>query len=320
MSVTAFFVRTLLKASAIFLGATIAIVQPVPGTSTSPTAVTAHKSPRNTAVDALRHALHDDDDAVRRAAAEAIAVIDAGALALRQPREIVDLTKDLAASDPAARTRAACALREHGETAASAIQPLVQLLGDGAPVDPSVCERRWWRNSDTVTSPGEQAAAALVAIGSRAFDPVLGTLRSHLWIARRNAAWALGALDDGRAVAALIEALKDPEASVRHQVAWALGAIGDRTAVPALIAALRDSADTVRSQAAWALGALDDSRAVDGLMAALSDSSASVRRQAAWALGAIGDSRAVPGLIPALKDPDAGVRRQAAWAIGAIGK
>jgi HEAT repeat protein len=237
-----------------------------------------------------------------------------------QRRDVSALTKELGAPDPETRTRAACGLRELGSAAAAAIPVLVNVLGDGAPVDPAVCALNWWRGNVSLTSPGEQAASALVAIGARAFEPVLGALKSGLWIARRNAAWAMGAFADRRAVEALIAALKDIEAAVREQVAWALGALDDRTAAPALIEALKDPDDRVRRQVAWALGAIDDARAVDGLISALGDKSAEVRKQAAWALGAIGDSRALPGLLPALKDTDPGVRRQAAWAIGVVGK
>lgn len=237
-----------------------------------------------------------------------------------QRRDVSVLTKELGASDPETRTRAACGLRELGAAAAAAIPALVGVLGDGAPVDPALCELRWWRGNVSLTSPGEQAASALVSIGSRAFEPVLGTLKSGLWIARRNAAWAMGAFADRRAVEALIAALNDTEAGVREQVAWALGALDDRAAAPALIEALTDADERVRRQAAWALGAIDDARAVDGLIGALGDKSPDVRKQAAWALGAIGDSRALPGLLPALKDADPGVRRQAAWAIGVVGK
>jgi len=196
----------------------------------------------------------------------------------------------LASPDPAERTRAACELREMGRDAAPALPRLAGLLADGSPVDQSVCGDRTWRfrGATDVTSPGEQAASAMVAIGSASYSPFTKALAGPAWIARKNAAWGLGALDSSEAVPALIEALKDPEAGVREQVAWALGAIGDR-------------------------------RAVDGLLGALSDSSPGVRRQAAWALGAIGDHRAVPGLTKALKDSDAGVRKQAAWALGAIG-
>ena len=237
-----------------------------------------------------------------------------------QKRDISVLTKELGASDPETRTRAACGLRELGSAAVAAIPALVNVLGDGAPVDPAVCALHWWRGNVSLTSPGEQAAAALVSIGSRAFEPVLSTLKSGLWIARRNAAWAVGALADRRAVEALIAALKDTEAGVREQVAWALGSLDDRTAAPALIEALKDPDDRVRRQVAWALGSIDDARAVDGLINALGDKSPEVRKQAAWALGSIGDSRALPGLLPALKDADPGVRRQVAWAIGVVGK
>ena len=123
--------------------------------------------------------------------------------------------------------RAACGLRELGDRAVDAIGPLVALLADAAPVDGDVCGRRWSRHGDdNLTSPGEQAAAALVAIGTRAFQPLLAALKQDAWIARRNAAWALGALDDNRAVAALVEALRDREAPVREQVG--VGARRDR--------------------------------------------------------------------------------------------
>jgi HEAT repeat protein len=206
-----------------------------------------------------------------------------------QSRNVPALVSALSSDDPAARATAACQLKREGDAAVDAIGALVRALGDAAPVDRSVCRENWWRNDDKLTTPGEQAAAALVSIGSRTIEPLLAALQQPQWVTRRNAAWALGALDDARAVKALIKALGDREPDVR-------------------------------AQAAWALGAIDDSASMDPLTAALKDDDPRVRRQAAWALGAIGDSRATTGLIVALKDADAGVRRQAAWALGAIGK
>ena len=236
-------------------------------------------------------------------------------------RSARELAGDLSAADPVVRARAACNLRELGDGAADAIAPLIKLLADGSPVEGSVCGRRWSRGGpNDLTSPGELAASALAAIGSRALNGLLGALKHDAWIARRNAAWTLGALDDNRAVPALVEALRDREGQVRAQAAWALGALDDRTGVPGLIAALTDADVKVRKQTAWALGAIDDSRAVEPLVGVLTDESPDVREQAAWALGAIGDSRAVSGLVVALKDSSAGVRRQAAWAIGVIGR
>lgn len=208
---------------------------------------------------------------------------------LAQSRTVKDMMSDLGSSEASIRARAACDLKEEGDLAVDAIAPLVRLLADASPVERTICGHHWWNNSELLTSPGEQAAAALVAIGSRAFEPVLAALQQPQWVARRNAAWALGALDDSRAFKALLNALKDREPGVR-------------------------------AQAAWALGALDDPAAMEPLTATLKDDDARVRRQSAWALGVIGDSRATAGLIVALKDLDPSVRRQAAWALGVIGK
>ena len=230
----------------------------------------------------------------------------------------------LASADPVARTKAACDLRELGSQAASAMTRLVALLDDGSPVDGAVCGERTWgngrfRGAQESTTPGEQAASALVAIGTPAFDPLAKALAGPAWIARTNAAWALGAMGNRRAVPLLSRTLGDSESSVRKRSAWALGALDASEAVPALVDALKDSDAGVREQVAWALGAIGDRRAVDGLIGALGDSVAGVRKQAAWALGALGDKRAVPALMKGLKDPDAGVRKQSAWALGAIG-
>ena len=238
------------------------------------------------------------------------------------PQQTIDeLSIQLKASDPAVRARAACELREHAGRAGAAIDALVALLPDAAPLERSVCGENWWRwNPENRTTPGEQAASALVAIGARAFDPLVRTLGHRAWIARRNAAWALGALDDTRAFQKLIPMMQDSEPAVREQAVWALGALDDTAAVPAVITGLRDADARVRRQAAWAAGALDDPRAVDQLIVALRDGERTVREQAAWALGAVGDSRAVDALLPMLKDAEPAVRRQAAWAIGALSK
>jgi HEAT repeat protein len=227
----------------------------------------------------------------------------------------------LKSADPAVRTRAACDLRELGGSASSAIPQLVALLDDGSPVDASVCgEHTWrWNGEPKSTTPGEQAASALVAIGTPAFEPLTKAAQAPGWIARENAVWALGALGNDRAVPVVTRALTDTEAAVRRRGAWALGALDASEAVTALVGALSDDDAGVRRQAAWALGAIGDRTAVDALVKALGDSSPDVREQAAWALGAIGDSKATSGLAKALKDSDARVRRQAAWALGAIG-
>src|SRR5262249_11082083 len=91
-----------------------------------------------------------------------------------QARGVSELVADLSAGDPVVRAGAACALRDLGDAAVDAIQPLANMRADAAPVEATVCARRWSRgNPNDLTSPGEQAATALVAIGTRAFQPVL---------------------------------------------------------------------------------------------------------------------------------------------------
>ncbi len=194
---------------------------------------------------------------------------------------------------------------------------------DASPVDPKVCgedRHYWWKDIDHQTTPGEEAAAALVAIGTESLPSLIAASRAPQWVARRNAVWALGALDDARGVAPALAAMADREPPVRRVAAWALGALDADVAVTALVDALSDIDAGVRSQVAWALGAIGDRRAVDGLIKALKDQDETVRSQAAWALGAIGDGRASDALAATLKDTSPKVRRQAAWALGVMGR
>lgn len=233
------------------------------------------------------------------------------------------LSSRLHDNNPVERAKAACEAKKLGDGARPLMHDLGVILADDAAVPGDVCGD-WGRSSSDSdkfqTTPGEKAAAALVSIGSAAYDTLAGALRASQWEARKNAAWALGALDDRRAVDLLVRALRDSEAPVRRNAAWALGAIDEQKAVPSLVAVLRDADAHTRSQAAWALGALDSSEAVPGLIDRLTDADNSVRAQAAWALGAIDDARAVPALSRAVvQDREPKVRSQAAWALGAIG-
>ena len=141
------------------------------------------------------------------------------ATALDPLRPVRDLVGSLSAGDADARAKAACELKEHGDGAADAVDGLVRLLGDATLVEPSVCKERWFDSHERQTTPGHLAAAALVAIGSRTVPTLIGVLQQPLWVARRNAVWALGALDDPRAVTPVTAVLQDREAPVRAQAA-----------------------------------------------------------------------------------------------------
>lgn len=134
----------------------------------------------------------------------------------------------LRSPDPVVRTGVACSRNVFNASAAVAIPALVELLDDDEPVAPEVCRedgRPWWGDERRPITPGQEAARALVRIGSASFDPLLKTLTGAGPTGRRHAAWALGALHDQRAVPLLTSSLKDSDARVREQAAWAIGAI-----------------------------------------------------------------------------------------------
>jgi len=130
------------------------------------------------------------------------------------------------------------------------------------------------------------------------------------------------------ALPALIQALSNPDRTIRLGAALALRGIGveARDAVPALMASLREDAEdpletTVAEFAAQALGNIGDD-AVPALMAALADDDRRVRRGAARALGHMDPAMArsaVAALADATQDEDSRVRRASASALRHIG-
>jgi HEAT repeat protein len=109
-------------------------------------------------------------------------------------------------------------------------------------------------------------AARAEAQGRKAKEPEFQGRTLSSWVAdlkgaapytRNQAAYAISVMgaDAGAAVPALIEALKDPEATVRYPVCVALREIGPaaKEAVPALTEALDDRNDDVAAMARKAL-------------------------------------------------------------------
>ena len=156
-----------------------------------------------------------------------------------------------------------------------------------------------------------QALGTGDAIAQAVSDGVDEGIRGALQEGQRSSA-------DPRAVAALVEALKDSDREVREQAMQALARMRAPEALDAIRAALGDQNPSVREQAAFALGQYRDRTSVDALVAALKDSSADVREQAVFALGQIKESRAGDALAATLKDADADVREQAAFALGQL--
>ncbi len=99
----------------------------------------------------------------------------------------------LRSGKPQQKAAAAYWLGQQRAAAASAVDPLVDLLGDATEVDATQYRQR---PLDKMTL-GEEVAAALVNIGHPAIEPLIHVLKTSPQAeARKNAAWALGALHD----------------------------------------------------------------------------------------------------------------------------
>ncbi|MGH7150599.1 MAG: HEAT repeat domain-containing protein, partial [Planctomycetota bacterium] len=92
--------------------------------------------------------------------------------------------------------------------------------------------------------------------------------------------------EDGLAptVQALVDKLKDPDASVRWDAVSQLAQAGNPRVVPFLVPLLKDEDDFVRHNAALTLGELDARSAVPALLDSLGDGNAIVRDSAITAL------------------------------------
>jgi HEAT repeat protein len=132
-----------------------------------------------------------------------------------------------------------------------------------------------------------------------------------------HAAKALGRIQDGRAVPALMPLLHDKVKAVRAEAATALAAIGP-AAVPALVEALKHEEWLVRLHAVEALGKVKAPAAVPPLLFVLfNDRDSAVREDSVRALGEIGSPETVEFLVTVLKDPT--LRPLAVEALGRIG-
>lgn len=106
------------------------------------------------------------------------------------------LAKTLQSGNATEAAAAAYWLGFKGNGALPEIPRLVAALGDSRPVRPSLYRAN--ASPSTRTTPGEEAAGALVRIGKPAVDPLIQALRtSSNSFARQNAAWALGQIGSG---------------------------------------------------------------------------------------------------------------------------
>lgn len=146
----------------------------------------------------------------------------------------------------------------------------------------------------------------------------IAALQDEDWAVREEAAGALGALKDARAVLPLVQILADPDRSVRTAAIASLTAIGSPSVVP-VGGCLQHTNLNVQEAAASILSSIADARVFDGLIAAVGSADWVVRMHAAKALGRIRDPRAVAALLPLLQDKVKAVREDVVAALARIG-
>lgn len=165
----------------------------------------------------------------------------------------------------------------------------------------------------------DKIAWVLGTIGDQSTVPALleALHDSDVKIASK-AAEALGSIRDPSTVSSLLDAMRGSADFVALYAVSALQNIGI-PAIPAFLEALHDPNATVRFRAAASLGKMGASTAIPHLIEALSDSEAKVRYHVAKALGNLGDPSAIPNLSTALRDGEDSVRYHAVEALEKIG-
>ena len=99
----------------------------------------------------------------------------------------------LRSGKPQQKAAAAYWLGQQRSAAAGAVEPLLEFLGDATEVD----AKQYRQRSLVKMTLGEEVAAALVNIGHPSVEPLIRVLKNSPQAeARKNAAWALGALHD----------------------------------------------------------------------------------------------------------------------------
>jgi HEAT repeat protein len=146
----------------------------------------------------------------------------------------------------------------------------------------------------------------------------IAALQDDDWAIREEAAVALGAFRDPRAVEPLVGLLRDSDRAVREAAIGALTAIGGPS-VPVLGLCLSDPQLGVQEAASSVLASIADERVIDPLIGALANSDWIVRMHATKALGRIKAAGAIDPLIPLLQDKVKAVREEATVALAKIG-
>ncbi len=143
-------------------------------------------------------------------------------------------------------------------------------------------------------------------------DQIMPLTSSANILVRRQAIKAMGKLKYPRGLAAVENALNDPERCVRSTAAFALQDLHGPQSVAKLVAAVRRWREFPIFESAASTLAVIDASYLPEIIALGRDSDVVLRRLSAYALGRRGDPKGLPAVIAAVKDDDLYVRFRAA--------
>ncbi|MGH9797059.1 MAG: HEAT repeat domain-containing protein [Candidatus Polarisedimenticolia bacterium] len=206
---------------------------------------------------------------------------------------------------------------------ASAVEPLVALMGDEAgEVRMRAARALGWIRGRTSIRPliaaladpsrwsAIRVAEILINVGAEAVDELLAAWSDLPRHARISALDVLGRIRSLKSKELMGRCLSDEDADIRARAAHGLGLIGDPGSADLLLKALRDPEWPVRAMAAKSLGRLGGPTAIPALCDALKDRQWWVRANAGEALRGLGPP-GLEALVRMLDAEDTFARHQA---------
>ena len=263
----------------------------------------------------LLRLLRDEEARLRRRAALAV-----GRVGLADG--VDPLIERLSDEEAEVREMAAFALGVLGDPRARA--PLVAALADPSPLVQGSAAEALGLIGDPASAEavGKMVTAAFATFSGAAQPPGEADdgRRDTVTSACRLGIFALVRLKGYPPLAsAVLDARGEPRLTW-WPIAYALGRLEDKRALPALLTLARDSHPYTRSFAVKGLGALKDPSAMPALVPLIASGDRPVRIEAIRAVGRIGDRSAAAPLLQIIRDgkADPQIRLEAVTAIGGI--
>jgi HEAT repeat protein len=216
--------------------------------------------------------------------------------------------------DPAAAIRAAAeaALKEQGNAwlvtqAATEVIPMIEGARSAFNAEVSAAATRWSEHLQRA-----QMRRTMLDSGLATVLTLTSALQSGNPLMRGAAAEALRQLADTRAMPSLVDALKDPDESVRQSAALALGQLSWRPLTEDELARWNVAMHR------WDAAVEQEDPAVDPLLHAAARSTPATQAAAIMCLSRLKSVRAIQPLVAQLQSPHGEVRRAAARALKAL--